>query len=153
MDFKVNSTTKPSSFWVSWLTLVITVTAVSSLVPVLAPELAQHGFSLLVFADLAHIATFDDEAIRYIRFVHGVLGAVMFGWMILLLTIVRHSFSRGERRAWIAITVSVLAWFLPGTGFSAWLGIWQNVALNLGFVALFVIPLAATFKVFYKEQA
>lgn len=50
------------------------------------------------------------------------------------------------------IAASLLAWFLPDTGFSLWSGFWQNALFNLGFAVLFLVPLAATYSQFHPPK-
>jgi len=51
------------------------------------------------------------EGAQFVQFIFGVLGAVMFGWMVLLGAVVLGPFRRGERWSWIAVSVSIVAWF------------------------------------------
>jgi hypothetical protein len=138
----------PGSLWVSWLRIAAIAVAAFGVVPVAAPELAQQVFSLLAYADRHHIALFGAQAAAYIALVHAVLGSVMFGWGIALWLIAHGPFAHGAREAWATIAVSVGAWFVPDTAFSLWSGFWQNAALNVAVAALFVVPLAATYRVF-----
>ena len=123
------------------------------LVLVLAPGLTRQGFSLLVYADTERITAFGPDAVAYIALVHAVLGSVMFGWGLALLFVVRGLFSRGAREGWQIVAVSVAAWFVPDTAFSLWSGFWQNALLNLAFIILFALPLAATYPIFHEKRA
>lgn len=136
----------PAVLWIRWLQVVATGVMLFGLSLTLAPGLARAGFSLLVYADPARIAAFGAAAVAYIALVHAVLGAVMFGWGVALLLIVRGPLRRGDRAAWQVIAVSVAAWFIPDTAFSLWSGFWQNAVLNLVFAVLFALPLAATYR-------
>jgi len=120
---------------------------------VLLPGLARAGFSLLVYAAPGRLGAFGTEAVAYISLVHAVLGGVMFGWGIALLLVVRGPFARGEREGWQIVFVSVGAWFVSDTAFSLWSGFWQNAVLNLVFIVLFAVPLAATHRVFHAQRA
>lgn len=126
---------------------------VFGLVLVVAPGFARQGFSLLVYGDPQRIATFGAEAAQYIALVHAVLGAVMFGWGLALLLVVRGPFARGAREGWQIIAVSVAAWFVPDTAFSILSGFWQNAVLNFVFMVLFAVPLAATYRTFHGARA
>jgi len=126
---------------------------VFGLLLILAPGFAREGFSLLLYSDTRHIAAFGAEAEEYIVLVHAVLGAVMFGWGLAMLLIVRGLFARGAPEGWQIIAVSVAAWFIPDTTFSVWSGFWQNAVLNLAFFLLFVAPLAATYRAFHEPRA
>ena len=144
---------RPSPVWVSWLSSVSLGVMAFGLALVLVPPLANTGFSLLLYADAGHIAAFGAPAVRYISLVHAVLGAVMFGWGALLFLLARGMFARGERDAWRIIVISLAAWFVPDTAFSLWSGFWQNAVLNFAFIVLFVVPLAATYRVFHETRA
>jgi len=125
---------------------------VFGLLLVVAPRFARESFSLLVYGDTKKIAAFGSEAVEYIALVHAVLGAVMFGWGLALLLVVRGLFARGAREGWQIIAVSAAAWFLPDTTFSLWSGFWQNAVLNLVFIVLFAAPLAATYRSFHGAR-
>lgn len=87
---------------------------------------------------------FPADAVRYIEFANAVIAAVMLGWATALLFIVAGPLRRCERWAWHAVTFSLLAWFVPGTLFSAWSGATLNVVANCLFMIVFAIPLTAT---------
>ena len=140
----LNGSAGPTAFWMRWLQLALLLLMAASLVPLVFPGFARGAFAWLVYADVNRLATFPPEAVRYATFLHGVLGAVMFGWAAGLFLIVRGPLAAGSRRAWQAVTGSLLAWFIPGTLFSFASGVWQNVVLNLLFMAVFAAPLAAT---------
>ena len=150
---RVKPQSMPSPFWSRWLLMVTIGVMVFGLVPVLAPGLTRESFSWLVYADVARTAGFGSEAVEYIALVHAVLGAVMFGWGLALLLVVRGLFARGAREGWQIIAVSVAAWFIPDTAFSLWSGFWQNALLNLVFMLLFSAPLAATYRGFHEARA
>ena len=142
----MHSESRPSTFWVSWLSVVAVGVMLFGLALVVAPAAARQGFSLLVYRDAQHISSFGDAAVQYIGLAHAVLGSVMFGWGVALLLVVRGQFARGSRLAWQVIGFSVAAWFVPDTVFSLWSGFWQNAMLNLIFVVLFSVPLVATYR-------
>lgn len=143
---------RPAAFWLAWLQAVLVLALVLALVPLLAPAAATWAMSLLVFADPAHIGRFLPQAGHYIAFLHGVLGAVMLGWLALLLWLVRGPLAAGSASAWNAAAGSLAAWFVPGTLFSAWMGIWPNVVVNLLFAAALAVPLAALFRTCHPRR-
>jgi hypothetical protein len=143
---------RPSVIWLRWLQLAIVGVMAFGLALVLAPTLALKGFSLLVYASPDRIAAFGAEAAAYISLVHAVLGAVMFGWGVALLLVVRGLFSRGAREGWQIVAVSLAAWFIPDTAFSLWSGFWQNAVLNAVFIVLFAVPLATTYRGFHEAR-
>lgn len=147
-------TQRPSSpFWTQWLVAVTLGVMIFGLLLVLAPGFARAGFSLLVYGDAAQLDAFGPKAVHYIGLVHAVLGAVMFGWGLALLLVVRRLFVRGAQEGWQIVAVSVAAWFVPDTLFSLWSGFWQNAVLNLVFIVLFAIPLGATYRAFHTSRA
>ena len=135
---------RPSPLWVNWLTLVAAGVVVFGLVLVLAPVITRQGFSLLIYSSSEHIDTFGPEQVRYISLVHAVIGGVMVGWGVALLYIVRKLLASGIRQGWNFIALSLVAWFVPDTGYSRASGFWQNAVLNCTFLLLFAIPLWAT---------
>ena len=131
-------------FWWLWLAVVSAGVVAAGLVMVLAPGLTRRLFSLLVFASPETIDGFGAPAARYIAVAHGVLGAVMIGWGAALLAILLGPFRHGSREAWVAVTVSLAAWFVADTALSLATGFWQNAVLNVVLVVLFAVPLGAT---------
>ncbi len=135
-----------SLFWWRWLMLVTVGVLLFSLGFILLPDVMQSLFNWMFFA--APQARFDAEATHYLKFTYGVLGAVMAGWMVTLLSILLRSFRRGEREAWDTITLSMLVWFVIDTLFSLSMGFPQNAVFNGLFFVLFAIPLGATYRQF-----
>lgn len=138
--------------WLWWLIVILCCTIAGSLLPLVAPTLSRQLLSFLVFGDAAQVDALSAAAVHYIVFINGVVGAVMAGWSAALLLIVAGPFRRGERWAWRAVTVSLLAWFVPGTLFSIWSGVLLNLAVNCLFAAAFAIPLLATYRRFHAAN-
>ena len=143
----------PSTFWTRWLLVAIVGVMVFGLILIIAPDLARQGFSLLVYANPERITSFGADAVAYISLLHAVLGSVMFGWGVALLFVIRGPFARGDSEGWKIIALSVFLWFVPDTAFSLWSGFWQNALLNIVLIILFVLPLAATYRVFHRTSA
>lgn len=143
---------KISKFWTNCLLLVTIGTMVFGASLFLSPSLARTGFSTLLFANPTQLNQFDPAALRYIDLLHGVLGAVMFGWGAALTLLVKGAFARGELFAWNIVAVSVLTWFIPDTFISVASGFWQNAVLNLFFLLLFAAPLLATYRAFHADD-
>ncbi len=133
-----------SRFWWNWLLWVTVGVMVFGLAMVVMPGVILQGFGLLVYARADALHAFGAPAVEYIRLVHGVLGAVMFGWGTSLLLVVLGPLRRRSREAWVTITVSVLCWFVPDTAFSLWTGFWQNAVFNVVFAVMYAVPLLAT---------
>jgi len=149
----MNSNSRPASIWVAWLSVVSAGVMLFGLVLVAAPTVAQRGFALLIYSEPAHISSFGAEAVKYIGLAHAVLGSVMLGWGLSLLIIVRRLFVYGSRLGWQLISFSVAAWLVADTTYSLTSGFWPNAMLNLVFVALFAVPLLASYRVCNEPDA
>lgn len=135
-----------SSSQLLWWRLLVAVTTglmMFGLILVVLPNLTLQGFSLMVYASAAHLNSFGHEAVAYISLVHAVLGAVMFGWGIVLMFLAVGPLHRGSRDAWRMFVISLAAWFIPDTAYSLLSGFWHNAVLNVSFALMFAIPLAA----------
>ena len=142
----------PSPFWTNFLFTICIGVALFGLVLVVVPSLAMEGFSLLVYYDSERIFSFGAEAAKYISLAHAVLGAVMFGWGITLMAVVRTLFAQGNAIGWNIIAISVGAWFIPDTTYSILSGYWQNAVLNSVFFLMFALPLILTSKAFHEPN-
>jgi hypothetical protein len=142
----------PSLIWTNWLLVVSMGVMAFGLILVLAPALAMQGFSLLVYAEPARIASFGTEPARYIALSHAVLGSIMVGWGAALVMVTRALFAKGAPTGWSIIAFSVGAWVVPDTAYSLLSGFWQNAILNVIFLILFAIPLIATRKGFHANR-
>jgi hypothetical protein len=85
----------------------------------------------------------DAPARRHVLLVYGILGAVLIGWMVLLLAVVLGPLRRRERWAWNAVTLSMTLWFLVDTTFSLAVGSSAHAVFNVPFAAAIGVPLAA----------
>lgn len=138
-------------FWWRWLVAAAAIVLVFGLAFVLLAGPIQPLFESLYFAPRASSAL-DADAADYVAFMGAVLGAVMVGWAVLLLFVLHGPFRRMETAAWDMIAVSLGAWFVLDTGFSLWSGFWQNAILNTAMLAMFVIPMAATYGRFHRQR-
>lgn len=137
-------------FWQRWLLATTTLTIVFGLLLMLAPRFARESFSWLFYASPTHIDAFGAEAVRYITFMHGALGAAIVGWGIVLTCVALGPFGRGTREGWTAIAASLAGWFVPDVAVSLWFGFWQNVALDGVFAVLYAAPLIGTWRLCHK---
>jgi hypothetical protein len=140
------SSSRPPLFWVRWLTAAASGILLIGLGMVVAPELTRQVFGVLLYGDRLRVAAFDAAALSYISLLHGVLGAVMFGWATALLLVIRGPYQRGSREGWNIVAFAVLTWFIVDTAMSLWLGFWQNALLNGALALLFAVPLALTYR-------
>ena len=147
--FQVNAYPPIAPFWLRWLLAATVGVMVFGTALVVARVPARLGFSWLVYADPGRIGEFGAAAVAYIELLHAVLGAVMLGWGVALLCVVRGPFARGERAGWWLVAMSIAAWFVPDTAYSLASGFWQNAVLNVVFMALFAAPLARTYRAFH----
>lgn len=131
-------------FWERWLSAVAWLTAILGLLLALltgTPALAFVESPLLraIFGD----AALTPEMRTFHRWVFGVAGAVMMGWGIGAIFVVRHGIQKGERWAWTCLALSVGLWYAVDTSISAFYGVWANVIGNTGFLLLYEVPLVA----------
>jgi hypothetical protein len=136
--------------WWYWLVIVTCGVTIFSISLVILPDFMQLFFNAMLFSSSQAHTTFGEIAYSYIKFLYGILGAVMVGWSVALLFILAGPFYRGQREAWYAITVSVLVWFMLDSSLSISAGFWQNAVFNTMFLIFFAIPLVATYRYFQK---
>jgi hypothetical protein len=117
-----------------------------------SPSFARWLFGWVAFGSPTGIENLGIAVQPYLALVHGVLGAVMFGWAVALLLVVLGPFSRGDWEGWRTVTISLAAWFVVDTTLSLVSGFWTNAALNVGFALLFAVPLAATYTRFRQSH-
>ena len=119
-------------FWVRWLLAGTVLAAAFGLVMVFAPGVTEAGFGLMIFGSPGPPPGMDSAGAAYVRFAYGVLGAVMFGWMLMAALVVNGPFRSKEPWAWKALALSLGAWFVVDTAHSLLSGFWQNAVLNVG---------------------
>lgn len=100
-----------------------------------APEAGLALFAWVSYGRLPPIAELPPVAHPYLMFMHGVLGAVMFGWAVLM-GLVLAGRPGGPARL---VLLSIGAWFLVDTAWSLARGFPGNALLNLGFLLLFLL--------------
>jgi uncharacterized membrane protein YhaH (DUF805 family) len=132
-----------ADFWWRWLVVVTVAVLVLGAALVLFPSAMQQAFNLLFFGSPGGRPEYLP-AEGYLRFAFVVLGAVMFAWAACMLVLLWGPFRHRSRDAWLAITVSLVAWFVPDTAYSLLSGFWQNAVLNGVLAILFAVPLAMT---------
>ena len=136
-------------FWQRWLMVAAGGVMLYSSALIVLSDIMHNLFNTLFFA--APDGAFSKEALNYIRLVQGVLGAVLIGWMLTVISILISSFKRGERSAWYTVAVPVVVWFVVDAGFSLLIGVPAHAVFNILFLILFATPLAATFKTFHTR--
>ena len=71
-------------------------------------------------------------------------GAIMMGWGTTLLFVGRLAFQRNDSDLMKALLSGLTVWLVVEALFSAHLGVWFNVGVDVGVLALFSVPLIAT---------
>lgn len=130
------------SGWDRWLAAVVVGVAAYGAALVVRGGVPAALFELLGFGMAASGITGGPPQ-TYVLLIYGVLGAVLIGWMLLLLAVVRGPLLRRERWAWNAVATSTTAWFLADTTFSLAIGSPAHALFNLAFATALAIPLAA----------
>jgi hypothetical protein len=124
-----------------WLQAALTGVFVYSLILVLAGRTAGSLFAWLGFGPDDSI---DTSAVRdYLRLPFMVLGAVMAGWSLLMMQLVRGPLRDGSRWAWLMLVQSLALWFLLDTGMSFVLGYPTHALFNVPFAVALGIPLVS----------
>jgi hypothetical protein len=138
-------------FWWKWMASVSWAIIAAGAAMVFLPEAAAGSISQLLYFVPDRFSEFDEQAARYIRFAHSVVGAVMAGWGVSFLGLLYGPFRNGSRNGWITLAASVTVWFGLDTTVSILLGFWQNAVLNFIIADLYAIPLAATYRWFFRK--
>lgn len=127
--------------WITWLQVVLAALLAYALVLVFAGSVAAQLFSALGFGPPESI---DSAAARnYLKLPFMVLGAVLAGWAVMMMHIVRGPLRDGSPWARAILIRSVAVWFVLDTGMSLVLGFPTHAMFNLIFFAALGIPLLA----------
>ena len=73
-------------------------------------------------------------------------GAIMMGWGTTLFFVGRIAIERSDSALMKAMLYGITVWLVIEALFSARLGVWFNVGVDAGVLALFTIPLMANIK-------
>jgi hypothetical protein len=68
-------------------------------------------------------------------------GAIMMGWGTTLFFVGRLAFQRNDPALMKALSYGLTVWLVVEGLFSAYLGLWFNVGVDIGVLALFSLPL------------
>ena len=124
-----------------WLQAVLAGVCIYSLILVLAGRTAGSLFAWFGFGPDESI---DTSAVRdYLRLPFMVLGAVMAGWSLLMIQIVRGPLREGSRWAWLMLVQSLALWFLIDTGMSLVLRYPTHALFTVPFAVALGIPLVS----------
>lgn len=127
------------TFWITWLIVVLALVLVYALLLVVAGSVAGSLFELFGFGPDDAIDTPDVR--EYLKLPYMVLGAVMAGWAILMLQIVRGPLRDGTPWALTFVSRALASWFVLDTGMSLVLGYPTHALFNVPFAVALGIPL------------
>lgn len=125
--------------WIRWLEVVLSALLLYSLLLVVAGTFAGSLFSLLGFGPPDSIDT--DAVHDYLRLPYLVLGAVLAGWALTMLQLVRGPLRDGATWVVPVLLRSLALWFILDTGMSLALGFPTHAAFNVPFAVALTIPL------------
>jgi hypothetical protein len=95
----------------------------------------------------------DDSALRFQRWMFGVLGATLCGWGFFTAFIAYYAFPKKEIWAWNCIGLGMAVWYFIDTALSWLYGAYFNVIINSALLILFALPLLFTWHYFEKPSA
>jgi hypothetical protein len=122
-------------FWRRWMLGTAGSVALFGLALTIPALGADRLFRLLLFGR-SYPGGFGPS-LDYLHFVHGVLGATMAGWAVLMIVMLAGPFP--WRPAWWGLSVSLGVWFVADTALSLASGFPQNAVLN-GVIAAAFLP-------------
>ncbi len=129
----------PRQKFIKWLETVLVLVLGYSLLLVVAGATAGSLFSWFGFGPDNSI---DTDTVRdYLLLPYMVLGAVMAGWAILMIQIVRGPLKEESTWAWAVLVRSLSLWFVLDTGMSLVLGYPMHAVFNIPFAIALGIPL------------
>lgn len=128
-------------FWRGWLVVVTIGVMVYAAGLMLMPQTMHGLFNLLFFGDSKQVRHVGENNPEFIQLVYGVLGAVLIGWMVTLLAIMRRHFQTDPRGTWQILMVSIGVWYAVDSGFSVATGFVEHAVFNTGFLVLYALPL------------
>ena len=130
---------KAHSPWITWLQIVLAALLGYSLVLVFAGSVAGAWFSALGFGPPERASA--PEVRSYLKLPFMVLGAVMAGWTVMMIQIVRGPLREGSAWARSVLISSLVVWFVLDTGMSLILGFPLHALFNVPFAVALAIPL------------
>lgn len=139
------------TLWWGWLVVAFVLTALTSLALILFPDAALAMVSATMLGSRDAVFAESDAVRRFVGWLSSFSAAITLAWMVTLLLVVLGPFRRGERWAWQVIAGSIIIWFIVDTARSIELGFLQNALLNLVWLAIYLVPLIATFRRFHGK--
>lgn len=126
-------------FTIKWLQLVLGAVFIYSLLLVFKGSVAGSLFSWFGFGPIEAIDT--SEVQDYLLLPYMVLGAVMAGWVFLMMLIVGGPLKDGSLWARKFLIQSLSLWFILDTSMSVVLGYPTHALFNIPFALALGIPL------------
>jgi hypothetical protein len=126
-------------FTIKWLQLVLGAVFIYSLLLIFKGSVAGSLFSWFGFGPNEAIDT--SEVQDYLLLPYMVLGAVMAGWVFLMILIVRGPLKDGSLWARRLLIQSLSLWFILDTSMSVVLGYPTHALFNVPFALALGIPL------------
>ena len=126
-------------FTIKWLQLVLGAVFIYSLLLVFKGSVAGSLFSWFGFGPNETVDT--SEVQDYLLLPYMVLGAVMAGWVFLMILIVRGPLKDGSLWARKFLIQSLSLWFILDTSMSVVLGYPTHALFNVPFALALGIPL------------
>ena len=126
--------------WITWLQVVLGLLFVYALLLVFAGSVAGQLFTTFGFGPPESIDT--DQVRDYLNLPFMVLGAVLAGWSLMMIQIVRGPLRDGSGWAVPILIRSLVVWFVLDTGMSLLLGFPMHALFNVPFAVALGIPLA-----------
>jgi len=126
--------------FIKWLEVLLFLVLIYSLLLVFAGATAGSLFSWFGFGPDKSINT--DPVRDYLLLPYMVLGAVMAGWVFLMIQIVRGPLKEGSAWAWTFLVRSLSLWFILDTAMSLVLGYPMHALFNIPFALALGIPRA-----------
>ena len=147
-----------SVFWSCWIQFLSGFLVIYGVAMVFVPEWMNRTLvSTLLYGNnemlRSAFVSAGEPSATFLKILSGLLGTVTVGWAIQMGWIVYKPFRNGERWAWNALAISVLAWALLEFYFKFTGGI-TGVGLiaHFGLLIAFAIPLSATYRHFHSKN-
>jgi hypothetical protein len=101
----VATTTQRPTGAITYLTAVAGSVIVFAALMMVTRLVTDGLFNWMFFGETGEPAGFSADAVDYYRVIYGVLGAVMIGWFLLVLWVVRGPLASGVAGAWGALVL------------------------------------------------
>ena len=138
--------------WLPTLHVACAIVMGFGLALLVAPFKLQPLFSLLYYGSTQRVLAFGPDALDYLAFKDGVIGALCLGWGATLMLVVRGPFARGETQGWSFVAAPIAIWFAAEALSTILSGFWSNFLLIAVFALVFAVPLAATWRGFFGHR-